>query len=179
VHVFSLKASRLARNGRDWHHLLELCGLVDGRAVKKYGHARPQDAWTVLLRDHHEGYISWEQYERNQERIQKNAYSKPAGDAKSGRGGPALLSSLLSCRRCGRMLRVTYNGHYAMPRYSCKRRTYLYCEKYARFTAWADGEARLILALASALGGRPRSAPDGSSPATPSWRLSRGTVEDQ
>jgi hypothetical protein len=26
--VFCLEASRLARNGRDWHHLLELCGLV-------------------------------------------------------------------------------------------------------------------------------------------------------
>lgn len=93
--------------------------IVDGRAVKKYGHARPQDSWSVLLREHHEGYISWEQYERNQERIRKNAYSKPAGEAKSGRGGRALLSSLLRCRRCGRMLRVTYSGHYAMPRYSC------------------------------------------------------------
>lgn len=93
--------------------------IVDGRAVKKYGYARPQDAWTVLLHDHHEGYITWEQYERNQECLQKNAYSKPAGDAKSGRGGRALLSSLLRCRRCGHMLRVTYSGHYAMPRYSC------------------------------------------------------------
>lgn len=93
--------------------------IVDGRAVKKYGHARSQDAWTVLLRDHHDGYVSWEHYERNQERIQKNAYGKPAGDAKSGRGGRALLSSLLRCRRCGRMLRVTYSGHYMMPRYSC------------------------------------------------------------
>jgi DNA invertase Pin-like site-specific DNA recombinase len=93
--------------------------IVAGRAVKKYGHARRQDAWTVLLRDHHEGYISWEQYERNQERIQKNAYGKAAGGAKSGRGGHALLSSLLRCRRCGRMLRVVYSGHYAMPRYSC------------------------------------------------------------
>lgn len=93
--------------------------IVDGRAVKKYGHARPQNAWTVLLREHHEGYISWEQYEQNQERIQRNAYGKPAGEAKSGRGGRALLSSLLRCRRCGRMLRVTYSGHYAMPRYSC------------------------------------------------------------
>jgi DNA invertase Pin-like site-specific DNA recombinase len=93
--------------------------IVDGRAVKKYGHARPQDAWTVLLRDHHEGYVSWEQYERNQERIRRNAYSKPAGDAKSGRGGRALLSSLLRCRRCGRMLRVAYSGHCGLPRYSC------------------------------------------------------------
>jgi len=93
--------------------------IVDGRAVKKSGRARSQDAWTVLLREHHEGYVSWEDYERNQERIQKNAYGKPAGDAKSGRGGRALLSSLLRCRRCGRMLRVTYSGHYVMPRYSC------------------------------------------------------------
>ena len=29
--VFCLEASRLARNGRDWHHLLELCGLVGSR----------------------------------------------------------------------------------------------------------------------------------------------------
>lgn len=93
--------------------------IVDGRAVKKYGRARPQGAWTVLLRDHHEGYISWEQYEQNQERIRKNTYSKPAGDAKSGRGGRALLSSLLRCGRCGRLLRVTYSGHCGMPRYGC------------------------------------------------------------
>ena len=26
--IFCLEASRLARNGRDWHHLIELCGLV-------------------------------------------------------------------------------------------------------------------------------------------------------
>ena len=29
--VLCLDASRLARNGRDWHHLLELCGLVEAR----------------------------------------------------------------------------------------------------------------------------------------------------
>ena len=31
--VFCLEASRLARNGRDWHHLLELCGLVGARVI--------------------------------------------------------------------------------------------------------------------------------------------------
>src|SRR3981081_2032584 len=31
--VLCLDASRLARNGRDWHHLLELCGLVDAPVV--------------------------------------------------------------------------------------------------------------------------------------------------
>lgn len=93
--------------------------IVDGRAVKKYGRSRPLEAWTVLLREHHEGYTAWDQYERNQERIQRNAYGKPAGGAKSARGGRALLSSLLRCRRCGRMLRVAYSGHYSLVRYSC------------------------------------------------------------
>jgi len=26
--IFCIEASRLARNGRDWHHLIELCGLA-------------------------------------------------------------------------------------------------------------------------------------------------------
>lgn len=93
--------------------------IVDGRAVKRDGRGRPQDQWTVLLRDHHDGYITWEQYERNQERIRQNAYGKPAGNAKSARGGRALLSSLLRCHRCGRMLRVAYSGHHQLVRYTC------------------------------------------------------------
>jgi len=39
-------ASRLARNGRDWHHLLELCGLVDARVINLdgiYDPCRPND----------------------------------------------------------------------------------------------------------------------------------------
>lgn len=31
--VLCLEASRLARNGRDWHHLLELRGLVEARVI--------------------------------------------------------------------------------------------------------------------------------------------------
>src|SRR6202165_4209640 len=31
--VLCLEASRLARNGRDWHHMLELCGLVRARVI--------------------------------------------------------------------------------------------------------------------------------------------------
>jgi DNA invertase Pin-like site-specific DNA recombinase len=30
--VFCIEASRLARNGRDWHHLIDLCALVGCRA---------------------------------------------------------------------------------------------------------------------------------------------------
>ncbi len=35
--VFCIEASRLARNGRDWHHLIELCGMVGAVVVDFYG----------------------------------------------------------------------------------------------------------------------------------------------
>src|SRR5271167_4008171 len=44
--VLCFDASRLARNGRDWHHLLELCGLVDARVIDLdgiYDPCRPND----------------------------------------------------------------------------------------------------------------------------------------
>ena len=39
--VLCLDASRLARNGRDWHHLLELCGLVEARVIDLDGVYEP------------------------------------------------------------------------------------------------------------------------------------------
>jgi DNA invertase Pin-like site-specific DNA recombinase len=35
--VLSIEASRLARNGRDWHTLLEFCGLVDTLIIDEDG----------------------------------------------------------------------------------------------------------------------------------------------
>ena len=35
--VLCFDASRLSRNGRDWHHLLELCGLVQARVIDVEG----------------------------------------------------------------------------------------------------------------------------------------------
>jgi DNA invertase Pin-like site-specific DNA recombinase len=78
--------------------------VIEGRARKTFGHKKPQADWTVLLRDHHPGYISWEQYESNQAMIAANAHMKSRMQPKAGRGGRALLSGLLRCRRCGRML---------------------------------------------------------------------------
>ncbi|AKF85850.1 hypothetical protein MFUL124B02_17680 [Myxococcus fulvus 124B02] len=100
------------------HHRTQ---LVEGRLRKTYGHGRPMQEWTVLLKEHHAGYIPWEEYERVQEKLRRNAYRKPAGEAKAGRGGRALLSGLLRCRRCGRMLSVTYSGRgVGVVRYSCR-----------------------------------------------------------
>src|SRR5215475_12263151 len=47
--VLCLDASRLARNGRDWHHLLELCGLVDARVIDQDGIYDPCRANDRLL----------------------------------------------------------------------------------------------------------------------------------
>ncbi len=44
--VLCLDASRLARNARDWHHMLELCGLVEARVIDVegvYNPCRPND----------------------------------------------------------------------------------------------------------------------------------------
>ncbi len=95
--------------------------IVDGRARKSYGHGKPLEQWGVLLKDHHEGYIDWAEYERNQAQLAANAYGK-VGGAKSGRGGRALLAGLLTCGRCGRRLPVVYAGRpLGRPVYRCDR----------------------------------------------------------
>src|SRR3979490_2823797 len=51
--VLCFDASRLARNGRDWHHLLELCGLVEARVIDLdgvYNPCRPNQGRPWLLR---------------------------------------------------------------------------------------------------------------------------------
>ena len=37
--------------------------VTEGQARKTEGHPKPLSEWTALIRDHHPGYISWEQYE--------------------------------------------------------------------------------------------------------------------
>jgi DNA invertase Pin-like site-specific DNA recombinase len=95
--------------------------VVGGRARKTIGHSKPVENWTVLIRDHHSGYITWEQYERNQSLLADNAHMKSRMEPKAGRGGRSLLAGLLRCRRCGRMLHVAYSGTRSeVPRYHCR-----------------------------------------------------------
>jgi hypothetical protein len=47
-----------------------------------------------VLKDHHEGYIDWAEFERNQKQLAANAYGR-VGEVKSGRGGQALRSVCL------------------------------------------------------------------------------------
>ncbi len=95
--------------------------LVDGRARKSYGHGKPFEQWEVVLKDHHEGYIDWAEFERNQKLLAINAYGR-SGGVKSGRGGRALLAGMLCCGRCGRRLSVAYRGRApGQPVYRCDR----------------------------------------------------------
>lgn len=95
--------------------------IVDGRARRSYGHSKPVGTWDVFIRDHHDGYISWDDYERNQEQLALNTYGR-AGGVKSGRGGRALLSGMMTCARCGRRLSVAYTGNpQSRPVYRCDK----------------------------------------------------------
>jgi Recombinase zinc beta ribbon domain len=71
---------------------------------------RSWNDWEVLIKDHHEGYITWAEFERNQCLISDNANRKSNMGRGSIRRGEALLAGLLRCARCGRKLTVSYSG---------------------------------------------------------------------
>jgi len=95
--------------------------ITDGRARKVSGLTKPREEWNVLLHDHHPGYISWQEYDDNQKLLLENAHMKKNCARKSARGGRALLTGLMRCGRCGRMMRVFYGmGKGNAHRYQCR-----------------------------------------------------------
>lgn len=92
--------------------------VVDGTVHTTRGHWRPRAAWLVLRQDHHERYIPWETYERNQQLLADNAHMKGLMAAGAVRSGPSLVAGLLRCGHCGRRLQVAYSGRTV--RYTCR-----------------------------------------------------------
>ncbi len=86
------------------------------RSVKKVRECE-REAWHVLIKGHHEGYISWEQFERNQRQIASNRNGSPGPGA--AREGHSLLQGLVLCGRCGRTMSVCYHGARRTLRYVC------------------------------------------------------------
>ena len=84
--------------------------LENGRKRILRGYRKNRSDWAVLLVDHHEGYLSWADYERNQRLIADNANGKGMMVRGAVRKGEALLVGLLRCGHCGRRLLVSYNG---------------------------------------------------------------------
>lgn len=86
--------------------------------LKKRVRRLPQSEWSVFIKEHHEGYVDWKTYEMNQERISKNTRPGPHNSG-AVREGMALLQGLATCGRCGRRLRVYYQGKNGTPGYYC------------------------------------------------------------
>lgn len=84
--------------------------IENGRKRVIQGLRKPQEEWDVLIPDHHDGYISWDIYERNQRLIADNATGKFGPGRGAVRRGEALLAGLLRCGHCGRKLHVAYSG---------------------------------------------------------------------
>ena len=84
-----------------------------------------QDEWISLVPGAHAGYITWKQYQANQQRLLENA--KAHGDDRRQsppREGPALLQGLVLCGRCGDRMNVRYSMHHdgqQVPTYLCDR----------------------------------------------------------
>ena len=82
----------------------------------------PKEQW-ILLKDIHPGYISWEQYEENVQRLRENALANGHDRRRSpAREGPALLQGLAVCGRCGSRMTVRYHTRLTklIPEYVCQ-----------------------------------------------------------
>ncbi len=93
---------------------------VDERgAVKKRIRHLPREQWSVLLREHHRGFIDWETFEANQKRLDSNTRPGPHREGGIVREGSALLQGIGVCGHCGRRLSTHYRGRHSTPGYHC------------------------------------------------------------
>jgi DNA invertase Pin-like site-specific DNA recombinase len=92
-----------------------------GRKHSVAGQRLAQEQWQILIHDHHEGYIAWDEYQANQRQITHNAAMKGRLVRGPARRGEALLAGLLRCGHCGRKLHVAYSGiNSSCRRYNCQ-----------------------------------------------------------
>ena len=92
-----------------------------GRKKIVRGFRRSRSDWEVLINDHHDGYIPWTEFERNQRLVADNANGKSFMSKGAIRRGEALLAGLIRCGHCGRKLHVAYSGvNGSAGRYHCR-----------------------------------------------------------
>jgi DNA invertase Pin-like site-specific DNA recombinase len=125
--------------------------VVGGRSRKFYGRRVPLEQWPVLIKNHHEGYITWERYMKNLELLKANSTKAHAAHASAPRKGSAMLSGLLRCAKCGLKLSVAYrSGPGRKGRYQCLRGTREQgkpvCQCFAAFRVDHAVEAELLKA---------------------------------
>ena len=98
----------------------ELRTHYDGGEPHQRMRRKPREQWLALIPGAHEGYVSWEQFERIQRSISENLRGVEHSGAVG--AGSALAAGVLRCRRCGHKLTVRYTGcQHDVLRYSCYR----------------------------------------------------------
>jgi DNA invertase Pin-like site-specific DNA recombinase len=96
---------------------------VQDGVVRERVRRTPREEWHVCIEGHHPGYITFERYLQNQQRLRAN-WRAPRGEGGgAAREGRALLQGLIRCGRCGRKMQVGYSGKTLVPNYSCVRGT--------------------------------------------------------
>lgn len=95
--------------------------IEEGRARQQSRRKKPMEQWRFLILDNHVGYISWAEFLDNRRALEANSSMPKEGAGGAAKRGPALLSGLLRCGRCGRKLNVAYSGTTGrVPRYVCQ-----------------------------------------------------------
>src|SRR6266536_3808993 len=86
-------------------------------SVRDTTYEQPRSEWAVVIQDHHPGYISWEQYLANQQRLEANTTRSGARPA---REGLALCQGIVYCGSCGRSMSTNYQPN-GRPFYNCAK----------------------------------------------------------
>jgi hypothetical protein len=87
--------------------------------IKKRIRRLDPDEWTFLLLDTHPGYITWDQYLHNRQKIDDNCTARNQDRRGAVREGTALLQGIVLCGRCGRRMSINYLQDGLTPVYKC------------------------------------------------------------
>ncbi|CAG0935621.1 hypothetical protein TFLX_04467 [Thermoflexales bacterium] len=84
--------------------------LLPGEAPRIKGRTRQIKAteWPIVIQGAHPGYLSWEHFLPNQQRLADNRTYHPDDQRGAVREGSALLQGVVLCGRCGRRMSVRY-----------------------------------------------------------------------
>jgi AraC-like DNA-binding protein len=108
---------------------------------------RPRAEWPVLIKDHHEGYITWADYLANEARLAAN---RTNAGARPPREGSALCQGIISCGSCGKPMMTNYHTD-QRPAYECSSRRDRLTTPSCRSVAAACVDAAVAGALLDAL----------------------------
>lgn len=78
-----------------------------------------QADWPIVIHDAHPGYITWEQFLRNQQQLDNNRNLRAPTRPGPAREGAALLQGIALCGRCGRRMATRYLEDGVRPAYHC------------------------------------------------------------